>query len=203
MARYTGPNNKKARRYRFSVLENNKEFIKGKGRVTYPGQHGSGGRPQKLSNYGEHLYEKQKLKYMYGVMEKQLKNTFKKSKKIEGVLGENFLFLLESRLDNLVFRMGLASTRRQARQIVNHGHILVNGKKVDIPSYSCKVGDEITLRERMRQNPFVLDSLAVAELKPFVTFDRKTWTGKFVRLPKREEISGQINEGLVVEFYNK
>ena len=202
MARYTGPNNKRARRYRFSVLENNKEFIKGKQRITIPGQHG-GGRPQKLSNYGEHLYEKQKLRYMYGVMEKQMKNTFKRAKKMDGVLGENLLILLESRLDNLVYRMGLATTRRQARQLVNHGHILVNGKKVDIPSYSVKVGDEISVKERSKNNSFIQASLANAEVKPFVTFDKATMTGKFVRLPNRDELTGQIRESLVVEYYNK
>jgi small subunit ribosomal protein S4 len=202
MARYTGPNNKRARRYRFSVLENNKEFIKGKKRVTFPGQHG-GGRPQKLSNYGEHLYEKQKLRYMYGVMEKQMKNTFERAKKMDGVLGENLLILLESRLDNLVYRMGLASTRRQARQLVNHGHILVNGKKVDIPSYSVKVGDEISVREKSQNNFFIQDSLSKAEVKPFVEFDAKAMKGKYLRFPNRDELTGQVKEALVVEFYNK
>jgi small subunit ribosomal protein S4 len=202
MARYTGPNNKRARRYRFSVLENNKEFIKGQKRTTIPGQHG-GGRPQKLSNYGEHLYEKQKLRYMYGLMEKQMKNTFTKAKKMDGVLGENLLILLESRLDNLVYRMGLATTRRQSRQLVNHGHIQVNGKKVDIPSYSVKVGDVISVKEKSRDNFFITDSLAKAELKPFVTFDKKSMTGEYVRFPQRDELSGQVKEALVVEFYNK
>ena len=114
MGRYTGPNNKKARRLKFSILENNKEFIKGKKRITSPGQHGT--KPQKLSNYGIHLYEKQKVRFMYGLSENQLRRTFKKATKIKGVIGFNFLILLESRLDNIVFRMGLSNTRRQSRQ---------------------------------------------------------------------------------------
>ncbi len=201
MSRYTGPNNKKARRLRFSILENNKEFIKGKKRITAPGQHGT--RPQKLSNYGEHLYEKQKVRFMYGLSEKQLRNTFKKATKMHGVIGINFLILLESRLDNLVYRMGLANTRRQARQFVNHGHILVNGKKVDIPSYSAKVGDEISVRDRSKDNFFMKDNLEKARPNAFVSFDAKAMSGKYDRLPERDELSGQINEALVVEFYNK
>lgn len=201
MSRYTGPNNKKARRLKFSILENNKEFIKGKKRTTAPGQHGA--KFQKLSNYGEHLYEKQKVRYMYGLSERQLRNTFTKATKIKGVLGFNFLVLLESRLDNIVFRMGLANTRRQARQFVNHGHILVNGKKVDIPSYTVKIQDEISVRERSLNNFFMKDNLTKARVIEFVSFNATTMKGKFERLPEREELSGQINEALVVEYYNK
>ncbi len=201
MSRYTGPNNKKARRLKFSILENNKEFIKGKKRTTAPGQHGA--RRQKLSNYGEHLYEKQKLRFMYGLSEKQLRNTFVKSTKMAGVLGTNLLISLESRLDNIVFRTGIANTRRQARQFVNHGHILVNGKKVDIPSYVVKVGDEISVKDRTKDNFFMQDNITKARPVEFVSFDAKTMTGKFERLPERSELTGQINEALVVEFYNK
>ncbi len=199
--RYTGPNNKIGRRYKYSVLENNKEFIKGKKRITAPGQHGA--KHQKLSNYGEHLYEKQKLRYMYGLTEKQLRNTFKKAQGMHGVLGTNLLILLESRLDNLIYRMGLASTRRQSRQFVNHGHILVNGKKVDIPSYIAKVGDEISIKERTQNNFFIQDNLTKAKDIDFIEFNKNTLTGKYLRFPEREELSGQINEALVVEFYNK
>ncbi len=201
MSRYTGPNNKKARRLKFSILENNKEFIKGKKRISAPGQHGL--KPQKLSNYGKHLYEKQKVRIMYGLSERQLRNTFTKATKMQGVIGFNFLVLLESRLDNIVYRMGLANTRRQSRQFVNHGHILVNGKKVDIPSYSAKVGDEISVKERSKNNFFMKDNLEKSKGNEFVTFDLKTMSGKYDRLPEREELSGQINESLVVEFYNK
>lgn len=201
MSRYTGPNNKKSRRLKFSILENNKEFIKGKKRITSPGQHGA--KHQKLSNYGEHLYEKQKVRFMYGLSEKQLRSTFNKATKITGVIGINFLIQLESRLDNIVFRMGLANTRRQSRQFVNHGHILVNGKKVDIPSYICKVDDVISVREKSKNNFFMLDNLEKIKIKPFVEFDKKAMSGKYLRHPEREELSGQINEALVVEFYNK
>lgn len=201
MSRYTGPNNKKARRLKFSILENNKEFIKGKKRITAPGQHGA--KHQKLSNYGEHLYEKQKVRFMYGLSEKQLRNTFVKATKLQGVLGLNLLILLESRLDNIVYRLGLANTRRQSRQFVNHGHILVNGKKVDIPSYTVKVGDEISVKPRSAENFFMKDNLSKARSNEFTSFDVKKMTGKFERLPEREELSGQINESLVVEFYNK
>ncbi|NQX83160.1 MAG: 30S ribosomal protein S4 [Mycoplasmataceae bacterium] len=201
MSRYTGPNNKKSRRLKFSILENNKEFIKGKKRITSPGQHGA--KRQKLSNYGEHLYEKQKIRFMYGLSEKQLKNTFIKATKLHGILGLNLLILLESRLDNMIYRMGLANTRRQARQFVNHGHILVNKKKVDIPSYKVKIGDEIKVKDKSSKNFFMKDNLSKSKIIEFVSFDEKTMTGNFIRVPVREELSGQINEALVVEFYNK
>lgn len=202
MARYTGPNNRIARRYKFSVLENNKEFLRGKKRTTVPGQHGNG-RPQKLSNYGEHLYEKQKLRYTYGLLEKQMKNTFEKAKKMDGILGLNLLIRLESRIDNLVYRMGIANTRRSSRQLVNHGHILVDGKKVDIASYIVKPGQTISLKEKSRSNAHVAASLSAATAKPFIEFDKTTMTGKYIRFPERTEIAGQINEAYVVEYYNK
>ena len=201
MSRYTGPNNKKARRLKFSVLENNKEFIKGKKRITAPGQHGA--KHQKLSNYGEHLYEKQKLRFMYGLSEKQLRNTFVKATKMKGVIGYNLLILLESRLDNVVYRMGLANTRRQARQFVNHGHMLVNGKKVDIPSYQVKVGDDILVKEKSQDNFFMKDNIKKTRPNEFITFDSSKMKGKYERFPERDELTGQINEALVVEFYNK
>ncbi len=201
MSRYTGPNNKKSRRYSFSVLENNKEFLKGKKRITKPGQHGA--RPQKLSNYGEHLYEKQKVRFMYGLNEKQMKRTFERATKLQGVLGENFLILLESRLDNIIFRSGIANTRRQARQFVNHGHILVNGKKVDIPSYTMKAGDKFEVKTKSKENFFMKDNLEKSKKVLFIDFDSKTMKGEFIRIPERDELSGQVNESLIVEFYNK
>ncbi|AHK22450.1 30S ribosomal protein S4 [Candidatus Hepatoplasma crinochetorum] len=201
MSRYTGPNNKKARRYKYSILENNKEFLKGKKKISIPGQHGN--KNQKLSNYGEHLYEKQKVRYMYGLNEKQMKRTFEKATKMKGVLGENFLFLLESRLDNLIYRMGFASTRRQARQFVNHGHVRVNDRKVDIPSYVVSPGSKIELKDKSKKINFIKDNLEAARIAPFVKVDSKTLSGEYLRLPKRNEISGQLNESLVVEFYNR
>ncbi len=201
MARYTGPNNKKSRRYKFSILENNKEFIKGKKRTSAPGQHGQSFK--KLSNYGEHLYEKQKVRYMYGLSEKQMKKTFNRALKMKGVLGENFLFLLESRLDNVIYRAGIANTRRQSRQFVNHGHVLVNGKKVDIPSYVMKPGDKFEIREKSKNNFFMKDNLTKTRKNLFVDFNEKSMTGEYIRFPERAELSGQINEALVVEYYNK
>ena len=154
MARYTGPSWKQSRRLKFSVLENGKELQK---RNYAPGQHGQ--RRAKLSEYGLQLQEKQKVRFTYGVNEKQFRNTFNRAQKMEGKHGENFLILLESRLDNLVYRMGFASTRRQARQLVNHGHIVVDGKKVDIPSYTVKPGQVIAMKETSKNLAIVKESL--------------------------------------------
>ena len=143
MARYTGPNNKQARRVSFSILENGKDIAK---RPYGPGQHGKD-KKRKPSNYAIQLNEKQKVRFMYGISEKQFKKLVNDSAKMKGVHGENLLILLESRLDNLVYRAGFATTRRGARQLVNHGHITVNGKKVDIPSYRVKPGDVIAIKE--------------------------------------------------------
>ena len=142
MARYTGSTNRVSRRLGFSTLENGKELAK---RPYAPGQHGNK-RAKKLSNYGVQLQEKQKLRFMYGLSEKQFEATFKRAGKMQGVHGDNLFKLLESRLDNLVYRLGFSTTRRGARQLVNHGHITVNGKKVDIPSYTCKPGDVIAVK---------------------------------------------------------
>ena len=202
MSRYTGPTFRKSRRYGFSILETNKEFSKGKKRITPPGMHGE--KRVKVTNYGAHLYEKQKVKYMYGMGEKQFKNLFKKAGKLKGDMGLNFLRLLESRLDNVVFRMGIAPTRQAARQFVNHGHILVNGKKVDIPSYSVKVGSEIEIKPKLRKNEVVLMSIGnKVHTKEFVTFDKSNWKGTYQRLPERKELNSNINESYIVEFYNK
>jgi len=201
MARYTGPVFRKSRRYKFSILETNKEFLKGKKRTSAPGQHGE--RRSKLSNYGEHLHAKQQVKFMYGLGERQMKNTFQKATKMQGVLGTNFLILLESRLDNVVYRMGVANTRRQSRQFVNHGLILVNGRKVDIPSYQVKPGDEISLKAKLSKNLFVLDNLKHVSRKAFVSFDETSMKGIYTRVPERSELSQLINDSFIVEFYNK
>ena len=200
MARYTGPAYKKSRRLGFSTLENGKDIAK---RPYAPGQHGAG-RRKKVSEYGIQLQEKQKIRFMYGLNEKQFRRTFDKAAKLKGVHGENFLKLLESRLDNLVYRMGLANTRRAARQIVNHGHIMVNGAKVDIPSYQCKPGDVIAVREKSLEHPAIKASLEANVTRPaFVEFDAKKLSGTYLRLPERAELNAEINESLVVEFYNR
>ena len=200
MARYTGPAYKKSRRYGFSTLENGKDLAK---RPYAPGQHGTG-RRAKASEYGIQLNEKQKVKFMYGLTEKQFKRLFQKASKLKGVHGENFLRLLEARLDNVVYRMGMAPTRRAARQIVNHGHILVNGSKVDIPSYEVKPGDVISVKEKSLEHPVIKNSIeANTTVAPFVEFDAKKMTGKFVRYPERSELSADINESLIVEYYNR
>lgn len=200
MARYTGSTYRKSRRLGFSTLENGKELVK---KPYAPGQHGND-RRKKLSDYGTQLQEKQKVRFMYGLNEKQFKKTFKDAGKMKGVHGENFLRLLESRLDNLVYRMGFASTRRAARQLVNHGHITVNGVKVDIPSYRCVPGDVITLKEQSVNHPAVKASLDnVHNRVEFVTFDDKKVSGTYVRYPERSELNADINESLIVEFYNR
>lgn len=200
MARYTGPAYKKARRLQFSLLENGKELAK---RPYAPGQHGND-RRKKLSEYGVQLQEKQKVRLMYGLNEKQFRKVFDRASKMSGITGENFLRLLESRVDNLVYRMGLAKTRRGARQVVNHGHITVNGRKVNIPSYTCKPGDVIAVKENSLSHKAIKDSLeATLNRVAFVTFDDKKMSGEYVRYPDRSELNQEINESLIVEFYNR
>ena len=201
MARNTGPVWKQSRRLNFSVLETGEELVK---RPYIPGQHGSSTRRVKLSNYGQQLAEKQKIRFLYELNERQFANTFFKAVKAKGVTGTVFLQLLESRLDNIVYRMGLARTRKGARQLVNHGHILVNGKKVDIPSYTCKAGDKIEVKDNMKNAAVIKEALEATPNTPdFVTFDVNKMAGEFVRLPERNELNQQINELLVVEFYNR
>ena len=200
MARYTGPVYKKARRYEFSILENGKELAK---RPYAPGIHGTS-RRKKSSEYGIQLNEKNKVRFMYGLTEKQFHRTFEKASKMKGITGENFLKLLESRLDNVVYRMGLAQTRRGARQLVNHGHIRVNDKNVDIPSYTVKPGDTISVKEKSLNHPAMKLSLENTLNRPaFVEFDDKKMTGTLIRLPERSELNSDINESLIVEYYNR
>ena len=200
MARYTGPAYKKSRRVGFSTLENGKELAK---RPYAPGQHGQD-RRKKLSEYGIQMQEKQKVRILYGLNEKQFRKTFERASKMKGIAGENLLVLLESRLDNMVYRLGMARTRRSARQIVNHGHILVNGKKVDIPSYTTKVGDVISVKENSMNHPAIIDSLEQNRAVPaFLEMDKKNLTGKYLRTPERTELNPEINEQLIVEFYNR
>ena len=200
MSRYTGPQYKKSRRLGFSTLENGKELAR---RPYAPGMHGTG-RRKKVSEYGIQLQEKQKVRFMYGLNEKQFRRTFDRASKMKGITGENFLKLLESRLDNIVYRMGLSTTRRGARQIVNHGHILVNGVKVDIPSYTCKPGDVISVKENSKEHKAILNTIDLNIKTPaFVEFDNKKLTGTYLRLPERNELNADINESLIVEFYNR
>ena len=200
MSRYTGSIYRKARRLGFSILENGKELTR---KPYAPGQHGQD-RKRKSSNYGEQLAEKQKVRFMYGVNEKQFRKTFEEAGKIKGVHGENFLRLLESRLDNLVYRIGFATTRKGARQLVNHGHVTVNGKKVDIPSYRCKIGDVISIKENDRELVIVKTSLEKAPRRvEYITYDEAKMAGTFVRYPERSELNADINESLIVAFYNR
>ncbi len=200
MARYTGPVWKKSRRLSFSVLETGEEL---KRRNYPPGQHGTARRP-KLSNYGLQLREKQRIRYMYGLTEKQFFNTYKRAVKMDGNTGHNFLNLLESRLDNVVYRMNLSRTRRGSRQLVNHGHILVDGNKVDIPSFQVKPGQVIELREKSRNLAVVKDALAANVGRvDYVTFDEDAMKGEYVRIPERSELNQELTEALVVEFYNR
>ena len=203
MARYTGPNNKQSRRVGFSVLESGVEFAKGKKRVYGPGQHGKD-RKRKPSNYSIQLTEKQKVRFMYGISEKQFKKLVNDSAKMKGVHGENLLILLESRLDNLVYRIGFATTRRGARQLVNHGHITVNGKKVDIPSYRVKPGDTIAIKENSLDHKGIELALSnKIKRVDFINYDEKKKVATYVRYPERSELNADINESLIVEFYSR
>ena len=200
MSRYTGSSYKQARRTGFSLLENGKELAR---KPYTPGIHGQD-RKRRPSTYGVQLKEKQKVRFMYGLNERQFQKTYKEAGKMQGIHGENLLKLLESRLDNLVYRIGFASTRRAARQLVNHGHITVNGKKVDIPSYRCKPGDVISLKEDDKKLKVVEESLAkVTKRVEFITYDEGKMEATYVRLPERNELNADINEPLIVEFYNK
>lgn len=200
MSRVNGPVWKVSRRLGFSVLESGKELQK---RQYAPGQHGPTKRV-KLTNYGQQLREKQKIRYMYGVNERQFYNTFQKATRMKGVTGDNFLCLLESRLDNVVYRMGIAPTRRAARQLVNHGHILVNGKKVDIPSAQVKVGSTVEVKEKSKDLKIITESLeATLNTPAYVDFDKEKKKGTYLRLPERSELNAEVNELLVVEFYNR
>ncbi|MFV0246899.1 MAG: 30S ribosomal protein S4 [Mycoplasmatales bacterium] len=199
MSRYTGPSWKVSRRLDFSTLENGKELVK---RPYAPGQHGQGRR--KMSEYGIQLQEKQRVRHMYGLTEKQFRRTFEKAGKIEGIQGDNFLKLLESRLDNIVYRAGFAQTRRQSRQIVNHSHVLVNGKKVNIPSYNCVPGDVISFKEKSQNLKIVTEAIEnIASTLPFMESDKNKRQSTFVRLPEISELNQEINMQLIVEFYNR
>lgn len=197
--RYRGPIFKKSRRYGISLLENNKEFTKGKKRTTAPGEHGD--KRVRLSDYSTHLYEKQKVRFIYGLSEKQMEKFYKRAIKMKGVAGTNLLQLLESRFDNLVFRAGFATTRRQARQLVSHGHFLLNDKKADIPSMIIQPGDKITLKEKSRNNVLIKQALEAKSTAEWVSL--KDFDAKYDRLPERSELNQEIKENLIIEHYSK
>ncbi|QAS30298.1 30S ribosomal protein S4 [Lactiplantibacillus plantarum] len=201
MSRYTGPSWKISRRLGMSLSGTGKELAR---RPYAPGDHGQG-RRGKLSEYGTQLREKQKLRMMYGLTERQFANLFIKAGKIrEGKHGVNFMILLERRLDNMVYRLGLATTRRQARQLVNHGHITVDGKRVDIPSYEVSVGQVVSVREKSKKLAVITGAVEAVVARPnFVQFDADKLEGSLTRLPEREELEADIDELLIVEYYNK
>ncbi len=199
MSKFTGSTWKVSRRLNYSVSETGKELIK---RKYAPGQHGA--KRKKLSEYATQLQEKQKVRFTYGVSEKQFRKTFNEASRQEGKTGVNFVKLLEVRLDNLVYRLGFAATRAQARQLVNHGHIVVDGKKVDIPSYRVKVGQTISLRETSKGLVVVKAALDAKLVRPeYLSYDENNMVGTLVRVPERDEFLSEINEQLIVEFYNR
>lgn len=201
MSRYTGPSWRVSRRLGMSLSGTGKELAR---RNYAPGDHGND-RRGRLSEYGMQLREKQKLRYMYGMTERQFRNLFKRAGKIkEGTHGTNFMILLERRLDNMVYRLGLATTRRQARQLVNHGHITVDGKRVDISSFEVKVGQVISVRDKSKNLDVIKNAVEAVVARPsYVEFDADKLEGKLVRLPEREDMNADIDEALIVEFYNK
>jgi len=205
MARYTGPKARLCRRFGENIFEVPK-YDKILERKNYaPGEHGQGFRKRE-SDYGIHLKEKQKLRFMYGLMEKQFKGYFKKADKMKGITGENLMTLLEMRLDNIVFRLGIGVTRPQARQIVRHNHIKVNGRRVNIPSFQCKIGDVIEVADKSKNRPmFVENAELVGGTSRFewLKFDGEKKIGEILDIPTREQIPVKIDDRLIVEYYSK
>ena len=200
MARYIGPSTKIARKFGEPIFGTDKDFEK---RNFPPGQHGLASKRKKKSEYGTQLKEKQKVKYTYGLLERQFRNLYEKASRMKGQKGENLIFLLESRLDNIVYRLGIAPTRAAARQLVTHCHIKLNGEVCNIPSALVKPGDVISVRERSRSLEVITRSAASAARYSWLEFDPKTLTGKYLNVPVREEIPETINEQLIVELYSK
>ena len=201
MARYTGPSTKIARKFGEPIFGADKNFEK---RNYPPGQHGAARkRGRKATEYGSQLKEKQKVKYMYGVLERQFRNTYNKASRMAGQKGENLIFLLESRLDNIVYRLGIAPTRAAARQLVLHRHITLNGTVCNIPSAQVKAGDVVAVRERSKSLVVIQNSVAAATKYSWLEFDASTLTGKYLNVPARTEIPESINEQLIVDLYSK
>ncbi len=207
MARYTGPKAKICRKFGENIFGTPKYDRILQKKNYAPGQHGNGKRfRKKMSDYGIHLKEKQKLRYTYCLMEKQFFNYYTKAEKMAGVTGENLLQILERRLDNAVYRMGFAVTRMQSRQFVNHGHILVNGKRVDIPSYLLKPGDVVEIKEKSRSCSAIVDAMDMTSLtSPYswLTVEKDKFKGEFVAIPAADEIPVNVDVRLIVEFYSK
>ena len=201
MARYTGPKSKVSRRFREAIFGRDKALE----RKNYgPGQHGNSRRRPKQSGYAVQLSEKQKAKYIYGVLEKQFRNTFNKAAAKKGITGENLLRFLEARLDNTVYRMGIAPTRRSARQLVSHRHITVNGEVVNIPSYQLRPGDVVAVRERSKSLEVVSGGTTLSQSRfSWIQWNGKDMQGTFVTYPERSEIPENIKENLIVELYSK
>ncbi len=200
MARYTGPSTKIARKFGEPIFGADKYFEK---RNFPPGQHGLASKRKKQKEYGTQLKEKQKVKYMYGVLERQFRNTYDKAARMSGQKGENLILLLESRLDNVVYRLGIAPSRAAARQLVSHHHITLNGEVCNIPSAQVKPGDSIAVRERSKSLEVIQASVASVTKYSWLEFDQKTLVGKFLNMPTRAEVPENINEQLIVDLYSK
>ena len=203
MARYTGPKTRVSRRYGVPIFGSSKALE----RKNYPpGMHGPRGSRRKQSEYAIALGEKQKLRYQYGLLERQFRRIFEKALQKRGVTGETLLQLLETRLDNVVYRLGLANTRNAARQLVSHGHVLVNARGVNVASYNVKAGDEIAIKDKPKSRQLSLRNLDLTQIVPvpdWLTVDRDGLNGKVARIPSREEIQPIVNEQLIVELYSR
>jgi small subunit ribosomal protein S4 len=206
MARYNGPVGKISRRLGIGITEKGAKILSK--RSYPPGQHGPGARRRQVSDYGNQLLEKQKARYLYGVLERQFRRLFEEASRRSGVTGEYLLSLLERRLDNVVYRLGMATTRNQARQLVNHGHITVNGRKTNIPSYSVRVGDVIAVRPESRRRTYFKNMVDAGALNRYrapdwLELNAAEMSGRITSLPRREDAEAGINEQLIVEFYSR
>lgn len=200
MARYTGPKSKIARKFREPIFGADKAFEK---KQYPPGIHGQNAKRAKKSEYAVQLMEKQKVKYTYGILERQFANMFERASRAKGITGEVLLQIIESRLDNVVYRMGISPSRAGARQLVSHRHILVNGKVVNIPSYTLRPGDVVAVREKSKALESINNSVGGRSGFPWIEFDASTMIGKFVSYPERTQIPENIKEQLIVELYSK
>lgn len=201
MARYTGPKSKIARKFKEPIFGADKALEK---KNYPPGQHGPNKRRSKQSEYAVQLQEKQKAKYIYGILEKQFSNLFVKASRKKGITGENLLQLCETRLDNVVYRLTLAPSRRSARQLVSHRHITVNGEIINVPSYNVKPGDVVAVREKSKSLEIITNSIGSSNLKiDWLSLDRNTFSGSIISVPSREQIPENIKEQLIVELYSK
>ncbi len=201
MARYTGPKSKIARKFRDPIFGPDKTLAK---KNYPPGMHGPSKRKRKQSEYAVQLQEKQKAKYTYGILERQFRKMFEKAAAMKGITGENLLMLCEARLDNVVYRLGVANSRAAARQLVSHKHIQVNGEVVNVPSYTLRSGDKVSVREKSKSLTVIVNSLGASAHKfDWLTWDNNSMTGTFIAAPHREQIPENIKEQLIVELYNK